>query len=272
MNKFNPETQKRAKELRIIDDALFRLIAARPKVCEEILRTLLEDDRLEVISVTPQETMVSLFRGITLDALCRLGNGTLCNIEMQKGNSNDDIKRVRFHASLITANYTLKGTKFEDIPSVKVLYITEYDALNNGQSVTHVSRCQKVKNDYFPVDDGEDIIFANTVVKTGDKQSQLLQLFLKQESFDVADYPNLSAAIQHYKDTEKGRDEMCEIIEEYANEVANERAIEAAIVSSIETCIMIGLPKQEVIEVVGKKFPQLSSEQLSERVDELWEK
>ena len=153
-NYYDEQTQEKVKNLRIIDDTLFRLIAARKEVCQEILRTLLDDDKLEVVSVTPQETMVTLFRGITLDALCRLGDGTLCNIEMQKSDSNDDIKRVRFHASLITANFTPKGTKFEDIPSVKVLYITEYDALNNGQSVTHVSRCQKLNNDYVPVDDG----------------------------------------------------------------------------------------------------------------------
>ena len=145
MSNYNEQTQEKAKNLRIIDDTLFRLIAARKEVCQEILRTLLDDDNLEVVSVTPQETMVTLFRGITLDALCRLGDGTLCNIEMQKSDSNDDIKRVRFHASLVTANNTPKSTKFRDIPSVKILYITEYDALKNGQSVTHVSRCQKVK-------------------------------------------------------------------------------------------------------------------------------
>ena len=61
---------------------------------------------------------------------------------MQKTDSENDIKRVRFHASIMTANNTPKGTDFDDIPNVKVLYVTEYDALGNGQAVTHISRCQ----------------------------------------------------------------------------------------------------------------------------------
>ena len=37
------------KPLRAIDDALFRLLASRKEVCQEILRNLLDDDNLEVI-------------------------------------------------------------------------------------------------------------------------------------------------------------------------------------------------------------------------------
>ena len=262
LGSYDIEIQEKAKKLRLIDDALFRLIAVRKEVCQEILRTLLDDDELEVVSVTPQETMVSLFRGITLDALCKLGDGTLSNIEMQKGSSNDDIRRVRFHASLITANYTPKGTDFKDIPEVKVLYITEYDALQNNQNVTHVSRCQKVGKEYIPIEDGEDIIFANTVVKKQDKYTKLLQLFLKSESFYEEEYPNLSKAMQHFKDTEKGRDKMCSIIEEYAVDIAVDTLIDA--------CMDLECSKDKTIKMALKKFPQIPEEQIHKRVEELW--
>ena len=266
-NYYDEQPQEKVKNLRIIDDTLFRLIAARKEVCQEILRTLLDDDKLEVVSVVPQETMVTLFRGITLDALCRLGDGTLCNIEMQKSDSNDDIKRVRFHASLVTANNTPKSTRFKEIPSVKILYITEYDALKNGQSVTHVSRCQKVKNKFLPLNDGEDIIFANTAVKTKDKYSKLLQLFLKKESFYDEEYPHLSKAIQHFKDTKKGRDEMCAVMEEYANE----RALESAVEATIKTCIKFNASREKTLQTVLEEYPQMSEQHISERIAELWD-
>ena len=92
------ETYEKVKSLRAIDDALFRLLACRKDVCQEILRNLLDDDNLEVIGVTPQEEMISLFRGVILDALCKLSDGQYCNIEMQKNDKENDIKRVRFHA------------------------------------------------------------------------------------------------------------------------------------------------------------------------------
>ena len=223
LNQFSKQVIERAEGLRIIDDALWRLIAEQESVCQEILRTFLHDDALIVQSVTAQDTIKSLHREITLDAKCILGDGTICNIEMQKGNANDDIRRVRFHASSLTANHTPKGTEFKDVPAVKILYITEYDALKNGRAVTHVTRCMKSENGYQPIDDGEDIIFANTEIKDGSQESKLLQLFLRTDAFHEELYPNLSKAVNYYKQSEGGKCEMCKSIESYAREYAQER-------------------------------------------------
>ncbi len=220
---YSEKTHEEAKNLRIIDDALFRLIAQRKEVCQEILRTLVDDNELEVITANPQERLISTEREIVVDVLCRLSTGTYCNIEMQKGSSEDDIKRTRFHASIITSTKTPKGTNFCDIPTVKILYITEYDALKNNQAVTHVSRCQNISGTYVPVDDGEDIIFANTAIKDNSEQAELLQLFLEKGSFYSAKYPELSEAIRHYKESQEGVNEVCKSIENYAMEIARER-------------------------------------------------
>lgn len=52
-------TKETAENLRIIDDAMFRLVAERKEVCQEILRTLLERPQLTVVRVTPQCTILS---------------------------------------------------------------------------------------------------------------------------------------------------------------------------------------------------------------------
>ena len=212
------KTQEEIKNLRIIDDALFRLMAARKGVCQEILRTLLDDDELEVVEVTPQNEMISLFRGVILDALCRLSNGEYCNIEMQKDDRANDVKRTRYHASLVTVNKTPKGTDFGLIPSVKILYITTYDALGNGQTLTYVSRCQKVKDEYLPLNDGEDIIYANTKIDDSTKHSRLLKLFLKSDCFYDEMFPALSEAMQFYKGTERGQETVSEVTKKWKQE------------------------------------------------------
>lgn len=150
--------------------------------------------------MTVQAREVSRNRKLILDALCMLGDGTLCNVEMQKADTNDDIKRVRFHASLITANHTPKDTPFGKIPNVKILYITEYDVLENKQAITHISRCQLKGKTYVPVNDGEDIILANAKSRQRNKHTHLLKLFLKNESFYDEMYPELSEAMKHFKD------------------------------------------------------------------------
>ena len=198
LNQFPKQVIEKAEGLRIIDDALI------------------------VQSVTVQNTIKSLHREITLDAKCILGDGTICNIEMQKGNANDDIRRVRFHASSLTANHTPKGTEFKDVPAVKILYITEYDALKNGRAVTHVTRCMKNENGYQPIDDGEDIIFANTEIKDDSRESELLQLFLRTDAFHEEMYPNLSEAVNYFKQSEGGKCEMCKSIESYGKLLVEE--------------------------------------------------
>ncbi len=223
---YSKATRETAENLRIIDDAMFRLVAERKEVCQEILRTLLDRPQLTVVSVTPQCVITSLHREIILDVLCILEDGAYMNIEVQKGSGNDDIKRNRFYAASTTAAYTPKGTDFSDIPQVTILYITEYDALHNGQIITHVKRCMKTKEGYVPVDDGEDIFFANTVVKDGSDKSELLQLFLRKDVFENAKFPKLSKAVKYFKETEGGLGEMCKTVEDYAKNYAKDYAEE----------------------------------------------
>ena len=167
---------------------------------------------------------------ITLDALCMTQDGRYCNVEVQKGNSNDDIRRTRFHAAALTAKYTPKGADFKNIPDVTIVYISEYDVLKNNQTVTHVTRCMKNDESYVPVKDGEDIIFANTCVNDGSDKSELLQLMLNKEAFYNDKFPQISNAISYFKETEGGQSEMCKIVEDYAKEYAKnsiQEAIEA---------------------------------------------
>ena len=191
-------------------------------------------------------------------ALCRLSDGTCCNVEMQKGSSEDDIRRVRFHASIITAQNTPKGTDFKDIPPDKVLYITDYDALKNGQTVTSVTRCQKLGDDYKPLDDGEEILFANTEVKDDTEHTKLLQLFLRKDSFYDADYPALSEAMRHFKEDEEGVKTVCKIIEEYGTSEVR-KAMEQVVVNLFHEGVPVstiaksaGITEEEALEIRDK--------------------
>lgn len=226
---YSSETKQIVANLRIIDDDLFRLMAEKPDVCQEILRTLLDMPSLKVIKVNSQDLIQSFNREIILDALCEMDNGALCNIEVQKGKSNNDVARTRFHASAITAKYTPKSTDFNDIPDVTIVYITEYDALKNNQTITHVSRCMKNNSEYVPVNDGEDIVFANTCIDDGSDKSELLQLMLNKEAFYNDKFPAISKAITYFKTTKGGQAEMCKTVEEYAKEYAEKKSSESRI-------------------------------------------
>ena len=207
MNKiYSKETRETAKNLRIIDDAFFRLLAENEEVCQEILQTLLDNPELRVIRSKAQVTETSLHREITMDALCISQDNKLFNVEMQKG-KDDDVPRTRFHASIVTSNHTPKGTKFSNIPDVTIVYVSEYDALKNNKMITHVTRCMETEDgQYVPVNDGEDIVFANTCIVDDSDKSRLLQLMLRKDAFYDERFPAVSNAVKYYKETKGGQE------------------------------------------------------------------
>ena len=246
---------------------LFRLVASDSLVCQKILRVLLDDDNLEVKKVTTQKMLVNLQREVILDALCILGDGTLCNIEVQKGDGNDDIRRVRFHTSAVTMNNTPKGTNFSNIPSVKVLYITEYDVFGNEQSITKLTRCVRQGETYVPVNDGEDIIFDNAAIRDGSRASDLLELFLKTDEIHDERFPRLCEGFNRYKKAKGGKIAMCNAVQEYAEKYAEKYAEEKNAELLIEISIESGLTKEETLERLQKKLEISAS-----KAEEYWKK
>ncbi len=70
------EKQEKVKDLRPIDDVFFEVLARNLLVVQEILRTILEDEKLIVNDVIVQSSERNLYgRSVRLDALCTLGSG-----------------------------------------------------------------------------------------------------------------------------------------------------------------------------------------------------
>lgn len=57
----------------------------------------------------------------------------------------------------------------------------------------------KTGNEYIPVNDGEDIVFAHTVINDGSNRAELLQLMLNKDSFYNENFPAMSNALKYFK-------------------------------------------------------------------------
>ena len=216
---------EKVKQLRPIDDAMFKKLAESKAVCQEILRVILEDKRLIVNEVISEDSIANIFgRAVRLDALCTLGDGTVCNIEVQKENTDDDARRVRYNASSIVSRFTDKGKKFSEIPNVIIVYISEYDVFKQGRTIYHVNSVIMETN--MVVDDGLSRIFVNAQYSNTDNTDvgELMNCFLQKE-IDKNKFPELSKKLSYFKNNEKGVGSMCSIIEEYANEEKAEMLI-----------------------------------------------
>ena len=206
------EKLERVKDLRPIDDLMFEILARDTKVCEEILRTILEDKDLIVEYVEPQKSERNLYgRSVRLDALCTLGNGTKCNIEVQRTNKDNHLKRARFNASSITAYESNPSETFDNVLELYIVYISEFDFLKGGLTTYHIDKV--IRENGQIIDDGLHEIFVNTTIDDGTDIADLMSCFVKKEVSNPK-FPILSNAVKEIKSTEGGESSMSKLMED----------------------------------------------------------
>ena len=213
-------TMEFVQKLRPIDNAFFPVLGQDPGVMEEILRVILNDNTLTVEKVIAEYTLPNLpGRGVRLDSFCETGDGHRINVEVQKADDDDHIRRCRYNAAGMTWKEAEKGTRFKDLPDVCVVYITEHDFLHGGRTVYHVDKILRENGSL--IDDGSSVIYVNTAVNDGSAISDLMRCFL-QKTVNDPRFPRLSEKVHQYKNTEKGAAEMCEELERYIDEITAE--------------------------------------------------
>ncbi len=238
------EKKEQVKNFRPIDDTFFEVLADDIGVCQEMLRIILEDEKLIVKDVIVQSSERNLYgRSVRLDALCILGNGKKCNVEVQRSNNDHHLKRVRFNASIITVRDSQTDEKFEKTVDLIVVYISEFDIFKRGRVIYHVD--SMIRKTQEKVDDGLERVFVNTTVKDGTTISEYMDCFLQKE-IDNAKFPKLTNRVHYLKHEEGGVNAMCEVMEKYSKEAA-EKATKKANIAAIKTMIIRFHATKEVI-------------------------
>ena len=214
------EVESIVAQLRAIDDIMFRKLCENIAFVEEILRVILEDDKITVVEVIPQDSIQNLRgRSVILDAYCKLGNGSYCNVEVQRSDSDDHFRRVRYHAACITANVVDPGERFEQVDDLVVVYISEFDPFDEGRTVYHVRNM--VEETGCAVLDGLREIYVNTKYNDGSEIAELMQCLLEPVVTNPK-FPALAQELQAEKGNVKGDESMCKLVEEYAQKRAKE--------------------------------------------------
>ena len=212
------EKIEQVKNFRPIDDTFFEVMADDIGVCQEMLRIILEDEKLVVKDVIVQSSERNLYgRSVRLDALCILGNGKKCNVEVQRSNEDHHLKRVRFNASVITVRDSQTDDKFEETIDLIVVYISEFDIFKCGRVIYHVDSV--IRETQEKVDDGLERVFVNTTVKDETSISEYMGCF-QQKEIDNAKFPKLTNRVHYLKHEEGGVNAVCEIMRKYSEEVA----------------------------------------------------
>ena len=112
------------RQLRPIDDCFFEVMMEDPDACEELLQVVLENPllRIKKETVSGQKSIRIIGkRSIRVDAYAEGNEHTVFNIEIQRADNENHVKRVRYNASVITVNRSEPGDLFDQVQELFVI-------------------------------------------------------------------------------------------------------------------------------------------------------
>lgn len=216
------------KRFNVFDDAFFEMVAKDKDAVEDILRIIFHDPELEIIELIPQSSVKNLYgRSVRLDALCKIGHDRYVNVEIQKSDRDNHLKRARYNASCVTANASDPGSDFKNVKDVYIVYISQFDVFQKGRRLYHVGKAILDFADVEAVDDGEKFIYVNggsdVSADAEDEDVAELMEFFKNSNGMNEKFMNLSERVDELKNEEREVLAMCKLVEEYAAEYTAER-------------------------------------------------
>ena len=237
--------RKVISELNPIDDLIFRKLSESKKFCEEILREFMQDSELEVIENHSQYSITNIDRkSIILDAYCLLKDGKRVDIEVQNLNDINHQRRVRYYSSVLTTNLVEKGTDFNSIPDICMIYICNFDIFKANKSMYTVKR--SIDGINIKLDNGLEEKYISANINDGSSLSELMKVFTKSDFYSEK-FPITSNMKYRLKYGEKGEDmtealkELYEDLRKEVDVVELDRARESGIVSTLVSLVKDGI-------------------------------
>jgi hypothetical protein len=227
-SRWSDKTLKTVDSLCLFDDDFMSLVFDRNiEATEFLLNTIFEREDLKVIEVVGQgeyKNPVVGGRCITIDIYAEDSDKKIYDIEVQRADSGAIPKRARFHSAMVDTRMLKEKQKFKEIEDSYIIFITQNDVLGEGLPLYHVERVVTENNRFF--EDGSHIIYVNGAYKNDNTQiGKLVHDFGCVRSEDMY-CEALKKQVHYFKETEGGREIVCQIVEEFADERADELLVD----------------------------------------------
>ncbi|MCI9390743.1 MAG: Rpn family recombination-promoting nuclease/putative transposase [Lachnospiraceae bacterium] len=250
------------QQMDLMDDVFFQKVVEDKTVCEEILRVLLQAPDLKVIEAQTQRFLRNIgAHSVILDLICQDGDGAQINVEVQKSDEDDHVKRARFNISNIDTTFTEKGLYYKDLPDIYVVFLTRSDIFKEGKTVYHLG--MSIKETGTLVDDGVYRIFANCAVDDGSDIAGLMQYFKTTKGAN-SKFPRLSKRVRYFKESQEGADNMSDVVEKYFQE-----RIAAEMAEHDKETAKTFLRNGASVGLVQRSIPTLSADDIEELNEQL---
>ena len=178
------EDLQRLRGLRLLDDDFMQKVFEDKACTEFLLQIILNRTDLKVLRVNGQQDIKNLQgRSVRLDILAVDAENRVYNIEIQRSDKGAGVKRARYNSSLIDANVTEPGEKYENLCESYVIFITENDIMKVGLPIYHIDRTVKETGELFG--DESHIIYVNSQIKDESALGKLMHDFSCTDAKDM---------------------------------------------------------------------------------------
>ena len=147
-----------------------------------------------------------------LDAPCELPGGGLAGVETRRSGHGDHQGRARHCASLVTADRTLPGGRFRDVPDVCVVLVGEFGPFGAARSSYHVDRV--VRETGEAAGSGLREVYVSALARDGGDVAALMGAFEEAEAYDETRFLATSGEKRGLRHTKEGRGTMSRVVEE----------------------------------------------------------
>lgn len=204
---------KAIAELRLIDDDFMRIVF-KDRECLDLILSIILERSIHIRELHTQYDLKNILgKSIEIDAFAT-ADGEYFNVDVQRENMGAHPKRARYHESLINAHISFPKEKWNQIPRVYVIFITEHDVLGYGLPIYHISRRINENNEKF--NDESVIIYVNGAIWDDTPLGRLMHDFQCQNADDMY-YEVLRERVKYYKEG-GGKVQMCKIMEQIKNQ------------------------------------------------------
>ena len=210
---------KDIEEFRMFDDTFMSAVFdGKTEETEVLIRVILNRDDISVIDSKAQFFMSNVYgRGLRLDIFAKDNDGNAYHFEVERSKERASAQRARFTGAMVDSRLLKRGQDFKEIPERYTVFITEEDRFSKGLPAYHANYTIE-ELDHAPLGDGSHIIYVNGEYRNTDTPiGKLMHDFSCKNAADILN-PVLRERVRILKETEGGREEVCQIMENRINE------------------------------------------------------
>ena len=251
--RFSKEVVEIVSGLTLFDDDLMSRVFDNNIEATELLLRIIFKRQIKVVKARGQEEIHSYDidgRTIRLDIMAVDSDGKKIDIEVQTGEKGSEVKRARYHSSMLDSGMLKKGQDFSEIRDSYVIFIYKHDKFHEGLPVYHLSRF--VEETGKKVNDGSNIIYVNGTYAGDDDLGKLLADFMQPDASKI-NFKELADGVRYFKE-EGGWENMCEAVEKYGEK----KSLNARVKDILNLMSNADFSLSQALDMIGVKGEERS--------------